>query len=849
MRTAMAVAAVLIGSAAWAQGPSPLFPFVMPWDDATPGAPNVSAWLDAPAGKLGRVEARDGHLWAGPKRLRLLGVNVCFGACFPSPEDGPKVAARLAKFGVNCVRFHHMDMFKAPDGIFAADGETIDPGQLDRLDRFVAALKGRGIYADLNLHVSRTYPGRPTWAGMPSFFKGVDNFDPAMIDAQKAYARALLTHRNPFTGSTYADEPAVALVEINNENALLFQWWAGELETLPEPYAGELNRRWNEWLGREYPDRAALRVAWSEGSEPLGGEMLADGGFGKGLERWTLEQHGAARASASPAEGPGGRRAVRIDVLAVGAEGWHVQLVQSGFAVESGRPYTVRLRAKADAPRGATINLSMAHDPWVVLWDDPLPLTAEWREHQFTFTPRQSDPAARLVISGLGAQEGSVWLTDVSLRPGGVAGAAEVEAPGTVPIFTKAEYFRRTEGARRDWTRFLWAVEEGYWTGMSRFLKEVLGVRAPIVGTQMNWSPPHVQAQLDVIDSHAYWQHPDFRGRAWDEEQWTVGNRPMAGEPGGGTLPTLALQRVAGKPYICTEYNHSAPNTYSSETFPILAAFAAMQDWDGIFAFAYSHRRDDWSAGRIAGFFDIDGHPAKMATMPAAAALFLRGDLATPGPAATARAGLDAALAQVARAGPSVRADQFGLDREAALRGPVALELVDAPSTPGGAQAGPAFAWGLGGRKALTVDTPRSKAAIGATDGGPVRFIDGTAVVVGPTRQGWAAIAITAIDGADMQSPGRILVTATGDAENEGMGWKDANKTSVGRDWGRSPSRVEGIPVTLRLAVPARRLKGWALDERGRRGKPLAVRAEGEGAAVELGPGFATLWYELEVGR
>ena len=71
--------------------------------------------------------------------------------------------------------------------------------------------------------------------------------------------------------------------------------------------------------------------------------------------------------------------------------------------------------------------------------------------------------------------------------------------------------------------------------------------------------------------------HPDV---------WDVKNEPMAGAPDGGTLPGLAAQRVAGKPFLCTEYNHPAPNTYSAETFPLLCAFAALQDWDGVFAFS-----------------------------------------------------------------------------------------------------------------------------------------------------------------------------------------------------------------------------------------------------------------------
>src|SRR5689334_11366965 len=56
------------------EGPR-LFPFVLPWDDASAGAADVSDWLPKPAGKLGPVRAgQDGHLYTGDQRVRFFGV-------------------------------------------------------------------------------------------------------------------------------------------------------------------------------------------------------------------------------------------------------------------------------------------------------------------------------------------------------------------------------------------------------------------------------------------------------------------------------------------------------------------------------------------------------------------------------------------------------------------------------------------------------------------------------------------------------------------------------------------------------------------------------------------------------
>ena len=156
-------------------------------------------------------------------------------------------AATLARYGINCVRLHFIDL-DAPRGLVAAgsDSRSFDPQQLDRLDFLVAELKKRGIYVDLNLNVGRSYRAgdsvpdfdRIRWA------KGMTLFDPRLIELQKEYARKILTHVNPYTGLAYRDEPAVAIVEILNENAV----WVGF--TAPPFYDAQLTTLYNEWLSR-----------------------------------------------------------------------------------------------------------------------------------------------------------------------------------------------------------------------------------------------------------------------------------------------------------------------------------------------------------------------------------------------------------------------------------------------------------------------------------------------------------------------------------------------------------------------------------------------------------------------
>jgi hypothetical protein len=831
----------------------PLVPFVLPWDDAQPGPTDVSSLLSKPAGGRGFLRVRDGHLHDDVGRVRLFGVNLCFGANFPAQDDAPRIAARMAKFGINCVRFHHMDTSASPAGLLKADAKTIDPERLDRLDFLIAELKQHGIYTDLNLHVGRVYPGRPRWGGMPGYFKGVDNFDPEMIAQQQRYARDLLSHTNPYTKTRYAEEPAVALVEINNENALMHHWWNGELDAMPAPYADELGRRWNAWLTDRYQDAEALRAAWGVRSEPQGRELLKNPRFADGLAGWILERHDGAEADARVIRGRADRPEAIVRVTKPGSRGWHVQFNQPGLRLDSKRPYTLRFRARADAPTRVSIAASQAHEPWQALWTTSVGLSPEWKTFRFVFSPSADNANGRISFSDLGSRVGSVELADLSLTTGGTVGLKPDEAPDKIEWFRKRDYASRTPEAQRDWIAFLTDVERGYWTGMARFLRDELGVKSLLVGTQLGWSPAIVQADLDAIDSHAYWQHPHFPGRPWDPRNWTVNNVPMAGRPDGGTLPRLGHGRVVGKPFLCTEYNHSAPNTYSAEAFPLLAAFAARQDWDGIFAFAYSHRGDAWDTGFFGSFFDIDQHPAKMASLPAAAALFLRGDLPPAPEIAYARPSSEDYAAAMRRAGPHVSAMTFGIARADAFRARVGQVLPGTAATdgaPGPAPTGEVL-WrpASEGPGVVLVDSPRSKALIGGTASGPFRLGDVT-ITPGPTRQGFAVITLTVMEGNDFGGARRILITAAGRAENTGMRWSNPEHTSVGRDWGRRPSLVEVIPASIALPLDAGRTRAWALDERGRRGEPVAIASDEPGRSeLRLGPPHRTLWYEVEVRR
>ncbi|MCG3146657.1 MAG: hypothetical protein PCFJNLEI_00091 [Verrucomicrobiae bacterium] len=754
----------------------PLFPFVLPWDDASTNIVNVSDWLVKPAGQDGFVVARDGHFYAGKRRVKFFGVNLVAPAVFPTHADADKIAARMAKFGINCVRFHHMD---SEGWSPLLKGGQLDPAALDRLDYLIAQLKRHGIYANINLLVLRNYRIEKMDLKDQHI---LGFFDPAMLDLQKDYARQLLTNTNAYTGLPYTHDPAVAMVEINNENGLIHAALGGRLDHLPESYAGKLRGQWNDWLKNRYTTTEKLRTAWKAVDEPLGNEMLSTW--------WYLEQHQGAQATVSNGQ---------ITVTATGREGWHVQYNFPRLNVKQGQLYTLTFRTKADKPCDISVDLMQAHAPWHAIGlSTHAKLTTNWQTLRFTFLASQSDTNARVNLGNLGQRIGSVWFSDISLRPGGQIGC---ETLGSVA------FGGGTAEGKRDWFRFLWETEDRYWQTMYRYLKDDLKVHANIIGTIVGCSTPAIQARLDAVDAHAYWKHPHFPGKAWDQDNWTVENKSMV-DSLGGTLPGLATKRVAGKPFCVTEYNHPAPNSHNSEAFPLLAAYAGWQDWDAVFAFAYSHRKDNWDARQITGFFDIDQHPTQMATLPAAVAMFVRGDVPPGNELVAARPNKEKEIATL----PTNHAWGIG---DTGIQPPALTNTG-------------AFAWERG---VVTVNTPRSRAVIGYSGGNEYKLGD---IAVRPLTK-WSVIAFTEMH------PNHWLITATGSAENTGMLWKNAEKNSVGLNWGKAPSLVQGVAARIEMPGAAR---VWVLDERGKRIGQVAIVNNGY---FQIGPECKTLWYEVEI--
>ncbi len=845
---------------------APLFPFVVSYD--TPkNVTNLSDRLDRPAGKDGFVRCEEGHFVTEAGPIRFWATNLCFEACFPSRDQADRLARRLARLGINCVRMHHMDMYSIwgdrPNHL------EIDPKKMDRLDYLIFRLKEHGIYTNLNLHVSRWLDekdGFPPRDGRPQFDKGLDNFEPRLIALQKQYARDLLTHVNPYTGIAYTDEPAVAMVEVNNENGLFFIWSQNQLDDLPEPFQSTYQKLWNRWLVKKYGAGEKLRAAWREGQTPLGDEMIQDGRFeAKEPKSWffNLDQPPVAHWSVE-SDGPEGKRCLRFCVERSGKTAWLPQFGQGGLAFEKGQTYTLSFWLRAKTHGRLSVNAMQNHAPWSVLGlGGPVEAKNKWRRVTLSFTAKQDDPDGRITFTAM--EPNTYELADVSLRAGGIEGLAEKERleDGSVRVIAH-ESPRATPRRLRDFVDFLWETERDYWQQMYRFLKDDLQVQAPISGSQLGFSLPSLQSGFGYLDAHSYWNHPVFTGDDWDAKHWFVRNRALVNYP-DGTFTRLAARRVWNRPYTVSEYNHPEPNEFAAEGFPMIAAFGAFQKWDGIFSFTYkSGPKPD--PRRIRSFFDIEANTAKLVHMPACVSMFVRADVQPGNELILARLSVskerDLLVEKLSPWG--IKASAVGCDFEASLLHRMGLAAVSASDTNGsfcpqnGTVSGDQkvfvsdtgqLQWDTTEPKAgfFTVDSPRTKLFTGFIRGR--RFsIGDVKLEVGRTRLDWATVSMTLVEGDRFDRPGRVLIAATGVTHNADMTLKrEGPRVTVGNQWGDAPVLCEGIPARIMLPVAAGRVRLYPLDESGNRRDEVRVKDEADQAVLTLSPKYRTVWYEAVI--
>ncbi len=220
------------------------------------------------AGERGRVTAQgNGFVLGDGNPVKFWAANI--GGAIDDLDHASHVylAQQLAKRGVNLVRVH--------GGLYSTNDPTVDMEKLDKLHHFIAALKNEGIYTKLSFYF-------PAWFRLDPWHREADRwtfmllfFDPDMQRIYFDWADTLLKTVNPYTGTPLGQDPAVAIVEIQNEDSYFF--WTFDKKNVPPARWETLKARYGTWLAQRYSSLDKALAAWDgqrvEGDAPADGKM------------------------------------------------------------------------------------------------------------------------------------------------------------------------------------------------------------------------------------------------------------------------------------------------------------------------------------------------------------------------------------------------------------------------------------------------------------------------------------------------------------------------------------------------------------------------------------------------
>ncbi len=277
------VAAATAGPDAWFR--------VIPDEDAFSDKSiiDLSSLLQKPAGSRGFLKAKDEHLHFEKEEkftpVKFWGVDAN-AEMKNSPDDMIRRARYFAKYGINMVRQHPLEGFLGP----IKNGQ-FDAKKIDQWDRWFATLKNQGIYMTWSVfypHWISAEDGYPpellaelqkSGDGLYNT-TGMVNFSRQLQDLQLKYLKAVMEHVNPYTKLAYKDDPALAVLEIQNEDCIFFHNpLTGLAANKPPKHAQVLRKMFCEWAKKKYSNDAALQKAWGTQDSFSSGELALFGAW------------------------------------------------------------------------------------------------------------------------------------------------------------------------------------------------------------------------------------------------------------------------------------------------------------------------------------------------------------------------------------------------------------------------------------------------------------------------------------------------------------------------------------------------------------------------------------------
>lgn len=398
---------------------------------------------------------------------------------------------------------------------------------------------------------------------------------------------------------------------------------------------------------------------------------------------------------------------------------------------------------------------------------------------------------------------------------------------------------------------FMCSLENNYYKEMNEHFRK-LGVKYLLCGS--NFPQPLLvslrsNSDLDLTISNQYWDHPQVWkiSNDWNRILFAPFNNrsQLKSNLNRNVIQTKAYYKVDGKPYIITEWNHCYPNEHVLEGVPLMAAYAALQGWDGVLQFDFNLQNP--SAHRIKNY-TLSVAPEHLANWVMAAPLFLRGDLKTaPGlflesisdsqtysvPSYSSILDKNFFLPFVTRTAKSFSGKSSGKiedfkkyfnEKNNIIRSETGELTID------------------GNEGVLQINTPRVQGVTGFISNRKFDFPFFSCSLSNTN----ASIYLVSADGKDLGKSKRMYLVAAGPVKMSSQKY-NSSRTALS-DVGKLPALAQVLngKVTIKNKS-ASGLKVVPLSLSGKKGAALALSNSGEGSVLDLSKG-RTQVYEVRLG-
>ena len=401
-----------------------------------------------------------------------------------------------------------------------------------------------------------------------------------------------------------------------------------------------------------------------------------------------------------------------------------------------------------------------------------------------------------------------------------------------------------------------------YFEEMYRYLREEVGLRIPLCGT--NWTKRHglqkSQENMDFQDGHKYVY--DWK---WGEYEKTTFNTSITSTT-NSQLAAVCASRLHGQPMIMTEWDMPWPNSYRAEAPIWFPAVACLQGWSSMTIHTYSYGTNlshldllgkEASSPTIGsvpyreGIFTCWNDPSKFGLFYHGALMMRRGDVSEAKKTIGARI-TDLTVNTVSAAGCALPSTAMEIHRVDTV-----LDTTDVSDLDDIRPIGEAFPRenpklivsdtgelkrDVAKRRGF-VDTPRTKAMYGFlghaganTFGGDKLEVEGLKVLC---NTDFATIAMSSLTDDAIEHSDNILLSTIGRSRSRGAQF-DGEKLL---DFGTGPIECEVIDAEIELKTSRENLRVWSVNSDGYYIGRIPTTYEDGWLKFHVGPNFTGCYY------